>query len=131
MSELQGLPEGALEAMGVDERAPSGATHVPSKALRTVSAHDGGCFTCAFDRCKLLKIVQHKLNTFLCHLLCNVCGFKFSLGRTPAAMLAHSRQPWREHVYILSMTTWLAHIWNYSMEFQVMAEESKGSNCLS
>ena len=86
MSELQGLPEGALEAMRVDERAPSATTRVPSKALRTVSAHDGGCFTCAFDRCKLLT-VQHKRNTFL---LCNVCSFRYSVGPTPAAMLAQN-----------------------------------------
>lgn len=61
----------------MDERAPSAATRVPSKALRTVSAHDGGCFTCSFDRCNLLT-VQHKRNTFLCHLLCNECSFRDS-----------------------------------------------------
>lgn len=39
-----------MEGLGMDERLPSAATPVPCKAIRTVSAHDGGCFACAFDR---------------------------------------------------------------------------------
>ena len=39
------------EGLG-DEVASSSAaaTPVPDKVTKTVSAHDGGCFTCAFDR---------------------------------------------------------------------------------
>ena len=40
-------------AMGRREapQALAVASVVPSEALRTVAAHDGGCFALAFDRC--------------------------------------------------------------------------------
>ena len=33
--------------------AAAAATPVPEKATKSVAAHDGGCFTCAFDRSEL------------------------------------------------------------------------------
>ncbi|DBA79590.1 TPA: hypothetical protein ACH3X1_008277 [Trebouxia sp. C0004] len=48
---------GALRGMrirggetGGEGAAPAAATPVPEKATKSVPAHDGGCFTCAFDR---------------------------------------------------------------------------------
>ena len=48
---------GALRGMrirggetGAEGAAPAPATPVPEKATKSVPAHDGGCFTCAFDR---------------------------------------------------------------------------------
>ncbi len=47
---------GALRGMRIrggetgGEGAPAAATPVPEKATKSVPAHDGGCFTCAFDR---------------------------------------------------------------------------------
>ncbi len=48
---------GALRGMrirggetGVEGAASAAATPVPEKATKSVPAHDGGCFTCAFDR---------------------------------------------------------------------------------
>ncbi|DBA83439.1 hypothetical protein WJX79_006327 [Trebouxia sp. C0005] len=48
---------GALRGMrirgaetGGEVAAPAAATPVPEKATKSVPAHDGGCFTCAFDR---------------------------------------------------------------------------------
>lgn len=32
------------------EAGPSAATPVPEKAIKSLPAHNGGCFTCAFDR---------------------------------------------------------------------------------
>ena len=48
---LKGL---RMKAGGAGEEAgPSAATVVPEKANKSIPAHDGGCFTCAFDRCVL------------------------------------------------------------------------------
>lgn len=45
---LKGL---RMKAGGAGEEAgPSAATVVPEKANKSIPAHDGGCFTCAFDR---------------------------------------------------------------------------------
>lgn len=43
----------ASQGMGVGGEAEGGsavATPAPEKATKSVAAHDGGCFTCAFDR---------------------------------------------------------------------------------
>ena len=37
--------------------AAAAATPVPEKATKSVAAHDGGCFTCAFDRSALAEMV--------------------------------------------------------------------------
>ena len=49
----QGMAELLDGAMGRREapQALAVASVVPSQALRTVAAHDGGCFALAFDRC--------------------------------------------------------------------------------
>ena len=47
---MQGLPEDLMEDMERAPRKGAAVTPVPSKALKSVPAHDGGCFTCAFDR---------------------------------------------------------------------------------
>lgn len=44
-----GEGEGASAAAAV-------ATPVPEKATKSVAAHDGGCFTCAFDRSGLADV---------------------------------------------------------------------------
>lgn len=43
--------QGAGVGLGGElEGGSAAATPMPEKATKSVSAHDGGCFTCAFDR---------------------------------------------------------------------------------
>lgn len=44
---------GLVEAEPESASAAAAATPVPEKATKSVAAHDGGCFTCAFDRSEL------------------------------------------------------------------------------
>lgn len=41
---------GQVEGEGASAAAAAVTTPVPEKATKSVAAHDGGCFTCAFDR---------------------------------------------------------------------------------
>ena len=42
---------------GGAEGGPSAATPMPDKATKSVPAHDGGCFTCAFDRSAIVATI--------------------------------------------------------------------------
>ena len=44
-----GLVEAEAESASA-AAAAAAATPVPEKATKSIAAHDGGCFTCAFDR---------------------------------------------------------------------------------